>query len=248
MLFSEYKYKNLFALLAPLIFAVHPIHTELVTWISERIADNKGKYFFELTLNVKSDINNTRANDVKYKNLSAITLYQYQGKKEQKRSMLEKLQIIYPNYKNTASLLSGLNSTDSTGNNLESESQQKNDNIYLLEVKAYKLFKGKKYEYAINALQDLVNVTDDTSITKKSDLLNNIAMCYLEMNKPDLEKKYFLEAINMNSKNLNALNGIAAYYKKTNDSVKYKYYLTQILKINPKDTATRRTLDSLNSK
>ncbi|MEO8211293.1 MAG: hypothetical protein ABI840_12105, partial [bacterium] len=180
--------------------------------------------------------------------LQLATLYHYQAKKEQQKSMLEKLQIIYPNYKNSASLLSGLKSTDSTGNNLESETQRKSDNIYILEVKAYKLFKEKKYEDAINALQDLVNITDDTSITKKSDLLNNIAMCYLEMNKPDLEKKYFLEAINMNSKNLDALNGIAAYYKKTSDSIKYKYYLTQILKINPKDTATKKTLDSLNSK
>jgi len=39
---------------------------------------------------------------------------------------------------------------------------------------------------------------------------------------------------------LNALNGIAAYYKKTSDSSKYKYHLTQILKINPKDTATKK--------
>ncbi|MEO8209496.1 MAG: hypothetical protein ABI840_02960, partial [bacterium] len=46
LLFSKYKYKNLFSLLSTLIFAVHPIHTEAVTWICGRTDSLVTLFFF----------------------------------------------------------------------------------------------------------------------------------------------------------------------------------------------------------
>ncbi|MBK7157702.1 MAG: hypothetical protein IPH77_03885 [Ignavibacteria bacterium] len=46
MLFWRYKYRNLFALFSTLIFAVHPVHTEAVSWISGRTDSMVTMFFF----------------------------------------------------------------------------------------------------------------------------------------------------------------------------------------------------------
>ena len=40
--------------------------------------------------------------------------------------------------------------------------------------------------------------------------MNNIAMCYTEMNKPEQAEKYFLDAVKTDNENINALNGLAS--------------------------------------
>jgi len=46
LMFSRYKYRNLFSLFGTLIFAVHPIHTEAVTWICGRTDSIVTMFFF----------------------------------------------------------------------------------------------------------------------------------------------------------------------------------------------------------
>ncbi|HAY34255.1 MAG TPA: hypothetical protein PK536_13475, partial [Ignavibacteria bacterium] len=46
LLFSRYKYRNIFSLFGALIFAVHPIHTEAVSWISGRTDSMVSMFFF----------------------------------------------------------------------------------------------------------------------------------------------------------------------------------------------------------
>ena len=46
VLFWRYKYRNLISLLSTLIFAVHPIHTEAVSWVSGRTDSLVTLFFF----------------------------------------------------------------------------------------------------------------------------------------------------------------------------------------------------------
>ena len=65
---------------------------------------------------------------------------------------------------------------------------------------------------------------------------------------PESERKYFLDAIKLDKKNVNAMNGLAAFYKKKGDTEKHRYYLNEVLKINPNDEVAKKILDSLNAK
>ncbi len=46
VLFWRYKFRNLFSLFATLIFAVHPVHTEAVSWVSGRTDSLVTMFFF----------------------------------------------------------------------------------------------------------------------------------------------------------------------------------------------------------
>ena len=75
--------------------------------------------------------------------------------------------------------------------------------------------------------------------------MNNIAMCYIEMDNSDLAEKYFKDAVNTDSENINALNGLASLSLSGGDRSKAEEYLQMILKINPNDENARNKLDSL---
>ncbi len=183
-----------------------------------------------------------------YFQLAAV--YNLQNKKDEAVKMLEKLQIVSPNYKNSQSILTNLKSGASTGQNLGPQEfpddAGKGYRAGMLQKRSYELFTEKKYEEAIKDLEELAKINTDPATV--SGYLNNIAMCYAQLDLPELEEKYFLEAIKKDNRNLNALNGIVAFYLKKNDKQKMKEYLDRILEINPNDEKAKKNLELLNIK
>ena len=178
------------------------------------------------------------------------TVYNMQGKKTQAVLMLEKLQTVAPNYKESAAILENLKKGENIGDGLIPENfdggeNSRNQRIKLLQSRSYQFYTEKKYEEAIKDLKELLKLNTDSSV--KSGFLNNIAMCYSELKNEDAEERSFLEALSYDEKNLNALNGLAGFYMKTGDTEKSKIYLKKVIDLNPADENSIRKLDSLNS-
>lgn len=176
------------------------------------------------------------------------TVYNMQDKKEDAIRMLEKLQNVAPDYKGSSALLQNLKAGESTGTGLLpgafGTDEALNTKIATLQKRSYRNYSEKKYEEAVNDLKELIRLNPDSS--SRSGFLNNIAMCYSEMKNPELEEKYFLEAVSADSKNVNALNGLSAFYLKANNKEKALEYIRKILIINPENEIAKRKLDSLN--
>lgn len=177
------------------------------------------------------------------------TIYNMQGKKEEAVRMLERLQNIIPDYKGSSALLKSLRSGESTGTELLPDAfgnnEAMNTKIAALQKRSYKYYSEKKFEEAINDLKELIKLSPDSS--SRSGFLNNIAMCYSEMKNPQMEEKFFLDAVSADNKNLNALNGLSAFYLKANNKEKALEYIKKILLLNPSDENAKRKLDSLNT-
>lgn len=171
-------------------------------------------------------------------------IYNLKNNKDSAIIMLEKLQRIAPDYKGTVKIIDQLkmeSNVKSPGNLLADEK------INTLQMQSYNLYNEKKYEEAIKTINELLKLSAaDDKI--QSGYLNNIAMCYAGLNKPDLEEKYFIEASKKDPENLNALNGLAAFYLRKNDKEKGRSYLLKILKVKPDNETARRKIDSLDSK
>lgn len=179
--------------------------------------------------------------------LQLAKLYKMQGKTDSAIILLEKLQTTVPNYRESVLLLNELKSGQSSDTNrippqLNGDSGM--NPVQLLQNRSYQFYTEKKYEEAIKDLEQLILLNEDPAV--KSGYMNNIAMCYSELQNNELEEKYFLEAVNMNSENINALNGLAAFYLKNDNKRKASEYFDMILTINPGDENARRKLDSLN--
>ncbi len=177
------------------------------------------------------------------------TVYNMQNKRDSAVLMLEKLQAVAPNYKESVSILSNLKQGDQTDINLLPEGfandEQKNYQIGILQRRSYKYFQEKKFDEAIKDLEKLISLNSDSATI--SGFLNNIAMCYSEKGDGENEEKYFLEAINKDSNNQNAVNGLISFYLKKGDTEKAKQYLNMMQTLNPGDENSKRKLDSLNN-
>ncbi|MDQ3020541.1 MAG: tetratricopeptide repeat protein [Bacteroidota bacterium] len=177
------------------------------------------------------------------------TLYNIQNKKDSAVLMLEKLQTIAPDYRESEKILNGLksgNGTDQSSITKGFTSDPGNTaKINLLQNRSYELYTEKKFGRAVKDLEELIKLTDDAPT--KSGYLNNIAMCYSELKNDKLEEKYFLEAINLDPNNINAMNGCASFYLKKGETDKAKEFFNRILLVKPDDENTMRKLDSLNS-
>jgi len=177
------------------------------------------------------------------------TLYNLQNKKDSAVIMLEKLQTITPNYRESEKILKSLKEGGDSAPELIPKGFEndgtRNYQIDMLQKRSYKYFTEKKYPEAIEDLNRLISLNTDASTI--SGFMNNIAMCYAEMNKPDLEEKFFLEAVKKDPKNLNAVNGLSAFYLKSGNKDKAKEYLKMALKLNPGDENAKRKLDSLSN-
>lgn len=173
------------------------------------------------------------------------TVYNMQNKKDQAIEMLEKLQLILPNYRESASILQNLKNGGSFIMKPDDKISKEavNFQINTLQKRSYKNFLDKKYQDAIKDLDELVKLVDDNK--NKSGYLNNMAMCYAELNDYANQEKYFLEAVKLDSGNVNAMNGLSALYLKNGKKDKGKEYLDKILAINPEDEIAKRKLDSL---
>lgn len=177
------------------------------------------------------------------------TIYNMEGKKDEAIQMLEKLQTVYPDYKDSKNLLERIKSGETVEGNIMQEDFNMNDvvknKITTLQNSSYKLYQEKNFEGAIKDLEELISLNKDPSVI--SGYLNNIAMCYSELKDETKEEKYFLDALTKDRKNVNAMNGLAAYYLKKNDINKAKEYLNRVLTVNPDDPNAKNKLDSLKS-
>ena len=175
------------------------------------------------------------------------TLYNLQNKKDSAVMMLEKLQTITPNYRESANILKNLKEGRDADPNLLPKGfendEARNYQIDMLQKRSYKYYTEKNYTDAISDLNKLIDLNTDGKTI--SGFMNNIAMCYGEMNKPELEEKYFLEAIKKDPGNINAVNGLSAFYLKGGNNEKAQEYLKMALKLNPGDENSKRKLDSL---
>ena len=168
-------------------------------------------------------------------------IYQQQGKISDAINMLEKLQIIIPDYRSTKSLLDKLKSGDI--NNLQNMqvNPQNANQISILEKRSYQFYNDGKFNEAIKDIDEMIKLKPEG----KSGYLNNMALCYQGLNKSEKAKECFEEALISDDKNINALNGIASYYLQKNNRNKAKEYIERIIKINPNDAYALRKLDSL---
>ena len=182
------------------------------------------------------------------------TVYNMEGKKDEAVKMLERLQMVASNYKESASILENLKSGGNAENELNLNPNQNgipngandlNSKLNMLSKSSYKNFTEKKYDEAIKDLKELADMNKDPA--SKSGFMNNIAMCYSEMKNPEMEEKYFLEAIKLNAKNVNAYSGLTAFYLKKGDKEMAKKYLKEVIALNPSDENSKKKLDSLNS-
>lgn len=175
------------------------------------------------------------------------TVYNMKNEKDSAVLMLERLQEVAPNYKESLAILEKLKSGNDSEIGLNTHEfkneETKNFQINMLQKRSYQYYNEKKYNEAIKDLEELIRLNTDPAIV--SGFMNNIAMCYEELNKPELAEKYFSDAVKTNSDNINALNGLANIYLKKGNKAKAKEYLNMILKINPGDENAMNKLDSL---
>ncbi len=173
-------------------------------------------------------------------------IYQQQGKTDEAIRMLEKLQTISPNYRNTAEMLAMLkmNGTNMNvpGNKMSADLVMNQREV--LEKRSFSLYQQQKYEEAIKDLTELVELNKDG----RSGYYNNIAICYDGLNNLQKAKEFYQKALDLDPKNVNALGGMAYVYLREKDRNKAISYYRKVLEINPSDENARNKLDSLNAK
>ena len=167
-------------------------------------------------------------------------IYQQKGRIPEAIAALEKLQKVVPNYRESKGILEMLKSNP--GINTENIPGELNNRQALLEKRSFQYYQEGKYEEAIKDLSDAINLNP----AAQSGYYNNMAMCFLGLNKNEKARECFNKAIEFDSKNVNAYGGLADMYLKENKSDKAKEIYEKILSINPQDQNAKYKLDSLN--
>lgn len=177
------------------------------------------------------------------------TVYNLQNKKEEAVKILERLQEIFPDYRESAGILENLksgNTSELTGADVPGKKGAKDFQINILQRRSFKAFSEKRFQDAINDLNELIEIAPDNE--SKSGYMNNLAMCYAELNDNAMQEKYFIDAVELNPENINALHGLSSFYLKTGKKSEGIDYLKKILSMSPNDENAKRKLDSLNVK
>ncbi len=169
-------------------------------------------------------------------------IYQQKGRIPEAIAALEKLQKIVPNYRESKGILEMLKSNPGgIQNNIP---DAVNNQQVILEKRSFQYYQEGKFEEAIKDLNEAIKLNPSA----QSGYLNNMAMCYLGLNKNDRARECFNKSIEKDAKNINAYGGLAELYLKENNSQKAKDMYTKILSINPQDQNAQLKLDSLNRK
>jgi len=175
-------------------------------------------------------------------------IYNKEGKTDSSILMLEKLQTISPNYRESQKFLAELKSNQSVNKELDkknlNEEQLKNYRNTLLEQKSFQLYSEKKYAEAIESLKKLLEANKNP--VDASGIMNNIAMCYAALKDTVSEEKYFNDALKLDRKNTSAMNGLSGIALRRGEMEKGKGFLKMILSVTPDDKTARNKLDSLN--
>jgi tetratricopeptide (TPR) repeat protein len=175
------------------------------------------------------------------------TVSNMRNKKDDAIYYLEKLQTVFPDYKGSAAILADLKA--GKGDKLSMVPRGIDDKESLdykksiLQRRSYASFSENKIDDAIRDLNELYNITDDS--TNRAGILNNIAMCYEKKGDKINEEKYFLQAIALDPDNINFQSGIAAFYLRQGDREKASEFFRKILAIDPGNELAKKKLDSL---
>lgn len=168
-------------------------------------------------------------------------IYQQRGNLQQAIYYLEKLQTIYPNYRNSKSILESLKSSATNTPNPIQPGAPVKPNVDDLERKSFAYYQQKKYSEALDVLQQLIQINPD----KKSVYYNNMATCYADQLKYGEALKYFELAFKADTNNVNSMNGAADMNLKLgNKKTAIKLY-EKVLKLQPQNPLASRKLDSL---
>lgn len=191
-------------------------------------------------------------------------IYQMKNRKDEAVAMLEKLQAVSPDYKQSQSMLAALkmpgqNNPNGVPNGMPNEmpnnmppnmpggnapNQDVMQVIQLKEKSSFDNYSNKNFREAIKDLEELIELNPQL----KSGYLNNIGMCYQELKDRKKALQYFNEAIEVDPKNINALSGAAETYLKLGDKAKAIELFRQIITLSPDNPYAKSKLDSLNKK
>lgn len=175
-------------------------------------------------------------------------VYQQENRIPEAIARLERLQTIIPDYRGSKAILDNLKSGANDSPQLipRSDMNGKVDagKIKELEKRSYDFYQQGKYNDAIKDINEMMKINP----FGKSGYLNNIALCYEGLGNNDKAKDYYMQAVKLDSNNINALSGMAGNYLKTGDKKKAVEYYNKILIINPNDRNSRRKIDSLKAK
>jgi tetratricopeptide (TPR) repeat protein len=157
---------------------------------------------------------------------------------------LEKLQEVAPNYRESKAMLDELKIMNMGSDNPSLRTQPKlGDDMQTqaLEQRSFQYYNEKNYVESIRVLEKLVELAPH----KKSGYLNNIGVCYEEMEDNDKAMIFYKKALSADETNLTAYGGMASIYlKQGNRSEAIKYY-EKILEKSPEDQTVKTKVDSL---
>lgn len=174
-------------------------------------------------------------------------VYQQQGRINEAIENLEKLQTVVPDYRGSRELLANLKSGNVQQDVIPPQDLKGNidaKKIKELENRSYTLYQSGKYQEAIKDIEEMIKINP----FGKSGYYNNLALCYEGLGNSSKAREYFLESVSLDSKNINALGGLAENYLKTGDKKKAIESYKKILSINPNEENAKKKLDSLKAK
>lgn len=175
-------------------------------------------------------------------------VYQQENRIPEAIARLERLQTIIPDYRGSKAIIDNLKSGANDSPQLipRSDMNGKVDagKVKELEKRSYDFYQQGKYNDAIKDINEMMKINP----FGKSGYLNNIALCYEGLGDNDKAKDYYMQAVKLDTNNINALSGLAGNYLKTGDKKKAVEFYNKILKINPNDRNSRRKIDSLKAK
>lgn len=171
-------------------------------------------------------------------------IYQQRGNIPQAIYYLEKLQTIYPNYRNSNSILESLKKPVQNTPAPQQENQPGaplKPDVEPLERESFDLYLKRRYAESINVLNKLLELNPE----KKTVYYNNIATCYADQQKYEEAIKYFELAFQADTTNANSMNGAAEMYLKLGNKDKAIKLYERILKVYPGHPLASKKLDSL---
>lgn len=175
------------------------------------------------------------------------TISNMRNKKDDAIYYLEKLQTVFPDYKNSAQILAELKSGKGDKLSMVPRGFDDKESVdykkSILQRRSYANFSEGKIDEAIKDLNELLAITEDS--TNKAGILNNIAMCYEKKGDKENEEKHFLMSLDYDPKSINAMSGVAAFYLRQGNAKKAEEFFKKILEISPDNEIAKKKLDSL---
>ena len=174
--------------------------------------------------------------------LQLANVYQAEGRINEAIQQLEKLQLIFPDYRDSKAQLELLRaSSDSELPPGVNPPENINAEKDMLDKRSYQFYQDKKYKEAIKDLEKLILIAPEL----QSGYINNIALCYEGLGDLDNAEEYLNMAIQEDEMNVNAYSGLAGIFLKRGNKEKAIEQYQKVLTINPNDENALHKIDSL---